>query len=140
MTGTGYGSETIKDTIKREETFVEDNSFIGKLRNIEGMDVDEALTNCGGDEGILEVVIGDIVSDSVERTAKMRELVKAGNYNDYGIEAHALKGLMATIGVKGLSERARKHEFAAKDSDHDFIDKDYEGLINEFADLCDKMK
>ena len=104
------------------------------------MDFNEALTNCGGDEGILEIVIGDILSDSDERTEKMRSLIKEGNYKDFGIEAHALKGLMATIGVRELSERAKQHEFASKEGNIAFIDEDYEGLLDDFKNLCEKMR
>ncbi|MCR4806403.1 MAG: response regulator [Lachnospiraceae bacterium] len=127
-------------TGKEETVMGEDLKLIDRLRSIEGMDLDGALYNCGGDEGILEVVIEDIISDSEERTDKMRKLAKEGNYREFGIEAHALKGLMATIGVTGLSERAKKHEFAAKEGNYAFIDGDYEGLIGEFEDLCRKMK
>ena len=124
-----------KEDSKMEGT----TGLIDRLKGLEEMDFNEALTNCGGDEGILEVVIGDILSDSDERTEKMRSLVKEGNYKDYGIEAHALKGLMATIGVRGLSERAKKHEFASKEGNIAFIDEDYEGLLDEFKNLCEKM-
>ena len=114
--------------------------LIDKLKTIEEMDFNEALTNCGGDEGILEIVIGDILSDSDERTEKMRNLIKEGNYKDFGIEAHALKGLMATIGVRELSERAKQHEFASKEGNIAFIDEDYEGLLDDFKNLCEKMR
>jgi CheY-like chemotaxis protein/HPt (histidine-containing phosphotransfer) domain-containing protein len=124
----------------KEEMVMEGNGgLIDKLKALEAMNFEEALENCGGDEGILEVVIGDILSDSAERIEKMRDLVKEGNYKDFGIEAHALKGLMATIGVMGLSERAKKHEFAAKEGNNTFIDEDYEGLLAEFKEICDRM-
>ena len=127
------------DAGKEVRTMKDNESLIDRLRAIEGMDLDEALNNCGQDESILEVVVEDILSDSNERADRMRALVKEGNYKDFGIEAHALKGLMATIGVKGLSERAKKHEYAVKEGNHAFVDEDYEGLVSEFTDLCGKM-
>ena len=130
---------TIKEPDKEETVMAEDMGFMERLAKIEGIDIDGALVNCGGDEGILEVVIEDILSDSSERISRMRELVKAGNYKDFGIEAHALKGIMATIGVIGLSERAKKHEFAAKEGNTTFINEDCEGLLKEFEDLCARL-
>ena len=127
------------DAGKEVRTMKDNESLIDRLRAIEGMDLDEALNNCGQDESILEAVVEDILSDSNERADRMRALVKEGNYKDFGIEAHALKGLMATIGVKGLSERAKKHEYAVKEGNHAFVDEDYEGLVSEFTDLCGKM-
>nr|MCR5001295.1 response regulator [Lachnospiraceae bacterium] len=127
------------DAGKEVRTMKVNESLIDRLKTIEGMDLDEALNNCAQDEGILEAVVEDILSDSSERADRMRALVKEGNYKDFGIEAHALKGLMATIGVKGLSERAKKHEYAVKEGNHAFVDEDYEGLVSEFTDLCGKM-
>ena len=124
---------------KEEKKMEGTTGLIDRLKRLEEMDFNEAITNCGGDEGILEVVVNDILSDSDERIEKMRSLVKEGNYKDFGIEAHALKGLMATIGVMGLMERAKKHEFAAKEGNAAFIDEDYEGLLDEFKNLCEKM-
>ena len=58
----------------------------------------------------------------------------------YGIDAHSVKSSMATIGLAELSERAKKHEFAAKEDDTDFIYKDAEGFLNEYAKVCKKLK
>lgn len=136
---TQTSTENPADAGKEEAAMEGNTTLMERLKVLEAMDFEEALTNCGGDEEILEVVIGDILSDSAERIEKMRNLVKEGNYTDFGIEAHALKGLMATIGVKGLSERAKKHEFASKEGNNAFIDEDYEGLLAEFKDICDRM-
>ncbi|MCR4806048.1 MAG: response regulator [Lachnospiraceae bacterium] len=116
-----------------------ESDLIRKLRGIKEMDVDSAMINCGGDEGILEVVITDIVAEHKDRADKLRTLARSHDYRDYGVEAHALKGLMATIGLMELSDRARKHEFAAKDGNHAFIESDYEGFISEYEYICEKM-
>ena len=132
--------ESDKDNEEKEDKMEGSGGFMERLKAIEEMDINEALTNCGGDEEILEAVTGEIVADSRERIEKMRSLVGNGDYSNYGIEAHALKGLMATIGVMGLSERARKHELASKEGNTAFIDGDYEGLLEEFKNLCGRMK
>ncbi len=107
-----------------------------KLSVITGLDYETALTNSGGDEEILAVVIGEITGECEERIEMMRGYLDEKNYKDYGISAHAIKGLMATIGVMGLSERAKRHEFAAKEDNIDFILEDCDGFLDEYAKLC----
>ena len=57
----------------------------------------------------------------------------------YKIEAHSVKSSMATIGMKDFSERAKKHEFAAKDNETDFIYGDAEDFIREYEEICRKL-
>jgi hypothetical protein len=46
---------------------------------------------------------------------------------------------MATIGIEAFSERAKKHEFAARDNDLAFIEGDAEAFITEYLELCKKL-
>ncbi|MCR5509124.1 MAG: Hpt domain-containing protein, partial [Lachnospiraceae bacterium] len=107
---------------------------------IEGMDYDAAMHNCAGDEDILMSVLTEIKNEAPERIARMRELAAKKDYAGYEIEAHALKGLMATIGMNGLSERAKKHEFAVKEGNYDIVDSDVDGLLAEYEALCKTIK
>ena len=43
------------------------------------------------------------------------------------------------MGLKAWSERAKKHEFAAKGNDTEFIFGDAENFLNEYEDICKKM-
>ena len=52
----------------------------------------------------------------------------------------AIKSNMATIGVNGLFERARKHEYAGRDEDAAFIAEDGEAFIQEYEKFCDRLK
>ena len=46
---------------------------------------------------------------------------------------------MATIGVMGLSERARKHEKAAEERNTAFIEEDAESFLAEYEELCRRI-
>ncbi|MCR5357000.1 MAG: response regulator [Lachnospiraceae bacterium] len=111
-----------------------------KLSAIEGMDYDTAMSNCGDDEEILLAVLNELCDEAVGRIEDMRRFVAESDFKNYGINAHAVKGLMATIGMAGLSERAKKHEFAAKEGNNDFILEDYEGFIEEYENVCRKLR
>jgi HPt (histidine-containing phosphotransfer) domain-containing protein len=66
----------------------------------------------------------------------------AKNWKDYGIRVHAMKGMFATIGVRGLSERGRELEFAVKENRIEVcIEKGpkFVADIKEFAEKLGKI-
>ena len=111
-----------------------------KLSRIEGIDVEVAMNYAGNDEVILEEVVSTIATGCDEMTASLRKALADEDYDSYLRDAHSIKGLMATIGFSSLSERAKKHEFAARDMDTEFIKKDCEGFIEEYRTVCEKLK
>lgn len=118
----------------------ENSELRKKLEAIDGLDIDVALRHCGGEESFLEEIIGDIVAECGERIVRMKKSLEDKDIKSYGIDAHSVKSNMATIGLKDFSERAKKHEFAAKEGNTAFIDEDAESFLNEYADLCKKLK
>lgn len=90
-----------------------------------------ALIYCGDDEQILEEIVADVAAGIPERVERMRKFIADKDFKAYKIEAHSVKGSMATIGMKDLSERAKKHEFAARDNDVAFVLRDAEEFIEE---------
>ena len=70
----------------------------------------------------------------------LRRDLDASDYDAYRMDAHSVKGLMATIGLASLSDRARQHEFAARDGDTEFIKKDCEAFFEEYRTVCEKLK
>ncbi len=111
-----------------------------KLSLIEGLDVDVAMSYAGNDEMILEQVVSTIAAGSDDMVASLRKALAEEDYDSYHRDAHSVKGLMATIGLAGLSERAKKHELAARDNDIGFIKKDCDGFIEEYRAVCEKLK
>ena len=111
-----------------------------RLEAIEGMDYETALMNSAGDEDFLKEILGDIYGECDQRTERMRSCLEADDLKNYAVEAHAMKSLMATIGVEGLSGHAKKHEFAAKDGDLSYVKQDCEALLAEYRTLCDTLK
>ena len=111
-----------------------------RLTAIDGFDYEKALGYCAGNEDFLSQIAADIAADCPKRAEKMRNSLAAYDIKAYEIEAHTIKSTMATIGVEHLRERAHKHEFAAKDNDTAFISADAEGFINEYEEICSKLK
>ena len=55
------------------------------------------------------------------------------------MDAHTLKSSMATIGLKAFSERAKRHEFAAKEKDTEYILKDAESFLLEYETIGKRL-
>ncbi len=120
-------NEPIKDTEPQE------------LPSIEGVDSEKGMTYVGNRDAymkILKVVYGD--GDS--KIKLLREYAEKGDYDNYTIEAHALKSVAASIGATALSEEAKRHELAGKSGEYDTIRDGYQDLIAQFRILLDNIK
>ena len=111
-----------------------------KLEAIEGLDYDEALMYAGGHEDLLKDTVAIVAAECDEKIENMRRCIAAEDWSGYGMLAHSIKGLMASVGLKGLSDRARKHENAATDNDSEYILSDCEGFMQAYKDVCDHLK
>ena len=87
-----------------------------------------------------DVKVAIIASECDEKTQKLKNCIEAQDWDGYGITAHSIKGLMASIGLKELSERAKKHEHAAGDLDTEFIKTDSGSFIEAYREVCKKLR
>ena len=140
--GDGTKKDGIINTYRKEKLTggVGDMSFRERLEAIEGMDYESALMNSAGDEDFLKEIIADIIDESETRTERMRSTLAADDIKNYAVEAHALKSVMATIGVTGLSGHAKEHELAAKEGNIDLVKQDCEALLTEYRTVCDTLR
>ena len=114
-------------------------SLRDRLSKLKGMDYEAALKYCGGEESLLQEIIGDISREGAERAERMKKSLEAQDIRAYEIEAHTIKSSMATIGLQDFSDRAREHEFAAKESNNEFISENAEGFVSDYLELCNKL-
>ena len=111
-----------------------------KLEKIEGLDYDEALHLAGGHEDLLKETASIIASECDEKIIRMRECIASEDTKGYELVAHSIKGLMASLGLKDMSERAKKHENAAIENDTEFIRSDGEAFIEAYKEICTRLK
>jgi CheY-like chemotaxis protein len=142
--------QTVMDMLPKEKLHLAEDEKTGfsaekassiksRLTAIEGLDYETALGYCGGDEEFLKEIISDVAAEGHKRSERMRKNLEDRDFKAYQIEAHSVKSTMATIGLKSLSERAKQHEFAAKDSDTEFILKDADDFISEYVSVCEQL-
>lgn len=106
---------------------------------INGMDYERAVTNCGGAE-MLSSIINAAYHDGEKKIARLENLSAANDFKNYGIEVHALKSTCASLGMSALSAQFYQHEVAAKKNDRAFIDGDFTALLNNYRAFMDNCK
>ena len=114
-------------------------SLEARLRSVEGLDYETAMAYAGNDEDFMEELLHDIADECEVRIESMKNALAEDNLDLYRREAHSIKGLMATIGLMPFSERAKQHEYAAADSDLEFIKNDCEKFYAEYREICSKL-
>lgn len=97
-----------------------------------------ALSYCCGDEDFL-ISILQIYAKST-RYEEMLEQFEKEDFENYRINAHSLKGTSLTIGLSGLSERARASEFAIKNGSIEFAKLNHEELMKMYKEALDKIR
>ncbi|MBR6326245.1 MAG: response regulator [Lachnospiraceae bacterium] len=86
---------------------------IRHLRSMDGLSVDQGITNCGSGESLLSVL--RVFHDTGEAKAKEIEQYYAQeDWANYTVKVHALKSSARIIGAQELSDLARTLEEAGK--------------------------
>ncbi len=139
--------QTVRKYLPEDKVLPEDSTEAEKepsairerLEKIEGLDYETAMEYTGYSEELLEEIVGIIASECEEKIDSLRACIASENWNDYCLLTHSVKGLMASIGLSSLSERAKKHEYAARDLDLDFIRADSEDFFAMYRDVCRRL-
>ncbi|MBP5555947.1 MAG: response regulator [Lachnospiraceae bacterium] len=124
---------SVSDALKVGSSLPED------VTDIEELDIDLGLDNCGSEEGLLkalEIFAGNAASKADE----IEDFRKNGMLEDYIIRVHALKSSARIIGAVNLSEKARLLEEAGKNNDISYIDQNNDILLRDFRNLGNKLK
>ncbi len=114
-------------------------SFADAMRNVAGMDYDATSEQYGGGEEFMQSLLETVVEDGREKIELMYKYLEEKDYENYGIEAHAAKSTMATINAMDISAHAKKHEFAAKENNIDFILADSKAFLEEYAEMLNRI-
>ena len=78
-------------------------------------------------------ILKQVYTDGRKKIKLLGELLENKDYANYIIEVHALKTVAAIINQKELSQMAREHEMAGKDGNFDFIRKNFDRLVAQYA-------
>ena len=78
-------------------------------------------------------ILRQVYTDGRKKIKLLGSLLENGDYANYIIEVHALKTVAAIINQKELSQMAKDHEMAGKDGNFDFIRRNFDRLVAQYA-------
>ena len=105
------------------------------LRKVPGINIEEGIKNCGGEESFMNVI--ETFHDTADQ--KRREIIGffyEKNWPNYTIRVHAMKSSARIIGAKHLSSLCEQLENAGNAEDIEFIDANTDPMLAllEFLD------
>ena len=92
-----------------------------------------------GNKDFAYQIMSKVAEDSLNSLDILKEDMDNGDYKDYAIKAHGIKGMMASVYYEPLRERSFKHEMAAKEDNIDFIKEDYDSYRAECIEFCNMI-
>lgn len=99
---------------------------------MDGIDMDLALTYCGGSLDDF-VELARVYCDSSDKNIEdIQAYYDASDWKNYAILVHALKSSSKTIGATALSELAYTEEMAAKGEDEQTIRRHHDQMMAEY--------
>ncbi len=132
-----------KEKVKLEKVTEEDSSEKEELPtwidDIDGVDKEEGLKNCGSAEMYAET-IGSFADAAEENYRAIESLASAASIADYTIKVHALKSSARIIGANNLSKLAEKLEQAGDDGDIAAIMDKTPALLSGYKKIFERIK
>ncbi len=109
------------------------------LLDVEGLDAELGVRNCGSEESYMETL--RIFNETIESTAdEIENYWKHDQWDDYTTKVHALKSSARIIGATQLSENARYMESCGNEGRVDEILKYTPPLLQEYRGFAKKLK
>ncbi len=132
--------DPIKNNIFKEEIEIigEDNKLNQEYLKNNNVDLSSAL-NLLGDIDIYNDVMREFKKGLDERLEKLRNYKDTNNMNDYAIIIHSIKSDSKYLGFTKLADLSYNHEMKAKENDINYINENYDSLMEEFKNVKDIM-
>ena len=114
---------------------MKDISFL-KEHNV---DVDSSIELLGDIEMYNEL-LSDFIDVSNERMPRLERSKNSNDMKNYAIDVHAIKSDSKYLGFNKLADMALNHQLKSEGNDVNYINNNYEELVNEVNDKIDLIK
>ena len=129
-------TEEVKNNIEKQDNLNLNNEDY-LINN--GIDVDSGLELLG-DKEMYDETLSGFLDESADRLPKMKEFMEVKDTDNYAILAHAMKSDSKYLGFKVLAQLSLEHELKGKAGDIEFIDNNFQSLMNEANKIIDIVK
>lgn len=103
------------------------------------VDIDNSLELLG-DIDTYNEILEEFLNNIDDRLSKLENYKNSNDMENYSIEVHALKSDSKYLGFTKLAELALNHQTKSEDNDSDYINNNYDELINEAKKIIDIAK
>jgi signal transduction histidine kinase/CheY-like chemotaxis protein/HPt (histidine-containing phosphotransfer) domain-containing protein len=113
--------------------------ILDELRAIEGLDIEVGLSHVGNDTGTYITILRQFCTEFDGYLVEIRRFTLEENWKEYSIRLHAMKGVLANIGMDVLSQWAYKLEYASKNNEYSTCLVETEGICQEMYLFREKL-
>lgn len=100
---------------------------------IDGIDREAAIRYSGGNEKMYMEMLGTFSKDAEAKISSITELSMAGEYKNFTVYVHGVKGLARTLGMTELSNRMAEMEKAGASEDAEYIKANLSDLLSFYS-------
>ncbi|MBO4267474.1 MAG: response regulator [Lachnospiraceae bacterium] len=104
------------------------------------IDMQELLARFDNNEETVDVILLEVVKEGQRKIPLLRQLAEEEDIRRYAVEAHGVKGVMASTCIPKLSATAKQHELAAKSDDLEFVKENVEAFLKEYSEVIDYIR
>lgn len=115
-----------------------DDTVLGKLSRVDGLDVKTGLNYCMNSEEFFLEMLNEY--RSADRGAELDGFFLAKDWKSYHIAVHALKGNSRTIGATELSKLAEKLEKSCVAGDTAFVEGHHKEMLLMYKTLVERLE
>ncbi|MCI8669310.1 MAG: response regulator [Lachnospiraceae bacterium] len=120
-----------------QEILTEKRGELSFLERLSFLDTETGMSYCCEDEDFYREMLSAYLS--TEKRQDIIDFYEKEDWDNYRILVHALKSASLSIGAKGLSEKARQLEMAAKEEDMDFIREHHGETMQNYETLLSSL-
>ena len=128
-----------ENTVMKEDDLSKKTSPKTKLSQMcPEIDIDTGLKYCMDSMEFYKEVMEEYING--DKTGQLNSLFEQKDWQNYRILIHSVKSNSMSIGAVTISEQAKALEFATRDEDIEYIEKEHDGFVKDYGNLIEQLK
>lgn len=123
---------------KKEEAEEEESEDMTDLLKLKGVDLSEAMKNCGDAETLRDIV-KEFRTVIPEKADMIEQYYEARDYENYTVQVHALKSSARLIGASELSKQAEHLEACGNEKNEEEIAEKTSLLLSRYRSYIENL-
>ena len=104
------------------------------------VDIPALLARFDNQQQTVNLILEEVIKEGERKIPLLRELVEKEDIKRYAVEAHGIKGVMASSCAPDLSDTAKAHELAAKGDNFGYVKDNIDSFIRQYEEVLDFIR